>query len=573
MAPAVSTNMTRVTTVTSPVFESTRAQITEFKCRSRDWSPHRMRHPEIRSIAARGGILSLPAPPPVPLRPFQWSAHLSMQFLTLRALSRTRKVALPPWRAPKLCNGALRPAFKLPAYSTSAAELTFGQPLHETHPHLLEAGELTPGITAFEYAERRTKLAQAMPAGSVAIVAASDIKTRSGAVFYKFHQDPSFFYLTGFTEPEAIAVIHKDISGNDHTFHLYVRPKDPIKEAWEGSRSGAQAAQDVFNADESGDINFAHDRLLDIVRSASHVFVDLPVESQQRSTFSRIALGSNLSKWQRFNEILDSGRPKPLRPYLHQLRAFKSHGEIANLRKAGQASGRGFTQAMSRVWASELDLEGFLEYQFKKNGCEASAYVPVIAGGENANQIHYVRNDAKLSEGMMVCADAGGEYGGYVADITRTWPINGKFTAAQKDLYMTILDVQRTCVALCRANANMSLDKLHGVADAALRQGLVELGFDLSKGAMDILFPHHLGHYIGLDIHDCPGYPRSGNLKSGQCITVEPGIYVDHNERWPEHFRGMGIRIEDSVCVQDEHPLVLSTEAVKEVVDIEALRP
>jgi len=171
----------------------------------------------------------------------------------------------------------------------------------------------------------------------------------------------------------------------------------------------------------------------------------------------------------------------------------------------------------------------------------------------------------------MVLVDAGGEYGGYITDITRTWPVNGKFSDAQRELYEAILKVQRSCVSMCREDANVSLDKLHDIARNGLERQLRDLGFDMSNNAIDVLFPHHLGHYIGLDVHDCSGYTRKESLRKGQCITVEPGIYVPDDERWPKHFRNIGIRIEDSVCVQESSPLIFTTEAVKEVVDIEAL--
>lgn len=242
------------------------------------------------------------------------------------------------------------------------------------------------------------------------------------------------------------------------------------------------------------------------------------------------------------------------------------------MRIAGKASGRAITNAMRRQWSREKDLGAFLDYDFKAQGCDTTAYVPVIAGGRNALSIHYVRNDDVLKGGQMVLVDAGGEYGGYITDITRTWPVNGKFTDPQRDLYEMILRAQRSSVALCRESANMTLDKIHSITEKALKDGLRSLGFNTDGNAMGILFPHHVGHYIGLDVHDCPGYSRSIQLKAGHCVTVEPGIYVPNDERWPAHFRGLGIRIEDSVCVQEDSPLVLTTEAVKEVVDIEALR-
>lgn len=364
-----------------------------------------------------------------------------------------------------------------------SGDLKFGQPLHESHPHLIKPGELTPGITALEYFERRMRLAKALPPDSVAILAASDIKTRSGAVFFKFHQEPSFFYLTGFNEPEAIAVIQKRGSGTDHTFYLFVRPKDPVKEKWEGSRSGTEAAREIFNADAAADISTLTTRLPRILSDATNVYTDIPTRnSESSSPIAKMIFGGAIPSVRRFSEMLAASSVAPLKPIMNSLRAFKSEAEIANLRLAGQKSGRGFTNAMGKQWYSELQLEGFLEYQFKAQGCEQSAYVPVIAGGENANQIHYVRNDAQLRDGQLVCADAGGEYGGYVADITRTWPVSGKFTPPQRDLYSMILDVQRECVSLCRQDANLSLDQLHHYADRGLREGLRALGFDLSGG-------------------------------------------------------------------------------------------
>lgn len=273
-----------------------------------------------------------------------------------------------------------------------------------------------------------------------------------------------------------------------------------------------------------------------------------------------------------FQTMLKDAKVSPLNPLMNSLRVIKSEAEIANMRKAGKISGRAFTDAMRQEFTLEKDLGAFMDYKFRTGGCEATAYVPVVAGGKNALAIHYVQNNAVLKEEDIVLVDAGGEYGGYIADITRSWPVNGKFSAAQKELYEAILKVQRTGIALCRESSNMSLDDIHDVTQNGLKAALESLGFNVSGGAMDILFPHHVGHYIGLDVHDCPGYTRSVALKTGHCVTIEPGIYVPDDERWPIRFRGMGIRIEDSVCVQEDTSLVLTVEAVKEIVDIEALR-
>ncbi|CAF9922164.1 hypothetical protein IMSHALPRED_005600 [Imshaugia aleurites] len=455
--------------------------------------------------------------------------------------------------------------------SVSAAKLQFGQPLHETHPHLLKAGELTPGITALEYAQRRSKLAAKLPKNAIAILAASEIKYRSGAVFYEFHQDSNFFYLTGFNEPEAVAVIGKSFDGDDHTFHLFVREKDAKAEQWDGVRSGTQAALDVFNADEAGDINQISTLLIPIVKGASKIYTDLISEPKNRSFFSRF-IHDQSPKAEGLAKVLKSSNTVPLNNITNELRNLKSDAEIANMRKAGQASGRAYTDAMRQAWSKEKELAAYLDYQFRMRGCDCSAYVPVVAGGQNASVIHYTQNDHLLKDGQMVLVDAGGELGGYITDITRTWPISGTFTPAQKDLYNAVLTTQRHCISLCRANANVSLDELHMTAETNLKDHLKQLGFDMSGNALEALFPHHLGHYIGLDVHDTPGQSRKTKLQPRQCVTIEPGLYVPNTELYPAHFRGMGIRIEDSVCVQEEHPLVLTTEAVKEVDDIEALR-
>ena len=389
-------------------------------------------------------------------------------------------------------------------------------------------------------------------------------------MFYEFHQDPDFFYLTGFNEPDALAVIAKG-NGGHNTFHLYVREKDPKAEIWDGARSGTQAALDVFNADETGDINRMNDIIAPLIKDAGEVYTDLRSPDIRLSAISRFLHGPS-KRSEGFAGLLETNKVRALRPLINDLRVVKSEAEIRLMRRAGQASGRAFTETMRQSFRGERDLDAFLEYRIKSQGCDGLSFEPVVAGGSNALSIHYVRNDDVLHDGQLVLVDGGGECGGYIADITRTWPVNGRFSGPQRDLYEALLTVQRSCVSQCRESADTTLDKLHEIAEHSLGEELKQLGFDLSGNAMETLFPHHLGHYIGLDVHDSVGYPRKNKLKAGQCITVEPGVYVPSDDRWPEQFRGMGIRIEDSVCVQDDSPFVFTTEAVKEVADIEALR-
>lgn len=441
---------------------------------------------------------------------------------------------------------------------------------------------MTPGISATEYHLRRERLAGALPSNSIAILSASDIKYRSNSVFYAYHQDADFFYLTGFNEPEALAVIQKPGSGPDYVFHLFVRPKDAKAELWEGARSGVQAAQDVFNADEPGDILHMNERLGSLIANAKHIYTDIPTSLPNTGTSFEGKYLNGLAHWRHrgLPELLKTNAKshvQPLRRAMNELRVRKSEAEIANMLRAGRASSLAFNGAIQTPMRTERELAAYLDYHFITHGCDGTAYVPVVASGRNALSIHYVRNDDVLRHDEFVLVDAGGEYGGYVTDITRTFPqtIDGtrRFSTAQRDLYEAVLEPQKRVLALCRANSGLSLDDLHTEAERGLRDNLRSLGFDMSArsggDAMSILFPHHVGHHIGLDVHDAPGFSRRTKLEVGMCITVEPGLYVPDDIRWPAAFRGMGIRIEDSVCVQSEAPLVLSAEAIKEVKDIE----
>jgi len=356
----------------------------------------------------------------------------------------------------------------------------------------------------------------------------------------------------------------------EYTFHLFVRPKDEKAELWDGARSGVQAAQDVFNADEANDIETLPHVLPDLIQSANSVYTDIG-HGVRRNPLQRFITGSDPCRGP-LASLLKDLPVKALKPLMNKLRIDKSEAELNCMRRAGTISGVVITEAMRNNHKTEKQLWADLAYGFKSQGLDGEAYVPVIAGGKNALSIHYVRNDDVLRDGDMVLVDAGGEYGGYITDITRTWPVTGRFTSAQKDMYDMILAIQRGCISLCREDANMSLDKLHRVAENGLRNGLKDLGIDVSGNTMQVLFPHHVGHYIGLDVHDAPGYPRNGPLEENQCITIEPGIYVPDTDRWPAHFRGLGIRIEDSVRIGKAEVEILTNTAVKDAQQIEDLR-
>lgn len=328
----------------------------------------------------------------------------------------------------------------------------------------------------------------------------------------------------------------------------------------------------MFNADEAGNINDVQNVLQPIVNGAQEIYTDIGSPARQ-SAFARM-FNNSPAKQDPFTRLLRKAKVKPLKPIMNSLRLTKSDAELECMRKAASISGSVITEAMRKTYTTEKQLGADINHGFLTQGLDGEAYIPVIAGGTNALSIHYTRNDAMLNPNDLVLVDAGGEYGGYITDITRTWPVNGKFTPPQRDLYAMLLEVQTQCLASCHAAASASLDSLHRIAETALRAGLKDLGFDTSRSEiLDVLFPHHVGHYIGLDVHDAPGYPRTDRLKEDQCITIEPGVYVEEDdERWPKHFRGLGIRIEDSVRIGRTKPEIFTASAVKTVEEIEALR-
>ncbi|RPA74883.1 hypothetical protein BJ508DRAFT_370945 [Ascobolus immersus RN42] len=400
-----------------------------------------------------------------------------------------------------------------------SSELKFGQPVHETHPHLLKAGEVTPGITAFEYHLRRSRLAALLKPSEAALIASSSITYRSGPVFNAFHQDSDFHYLTGFLEPSSLALIEK-AGEEDYRFTLFCLPKDPHKELWDGPRNGLDAATEIFNAD------------------AAHPIHDI----------------THLT---------------------HRLRAFKSPAELTLMRRAATISSSAFNSAISSPtpFPSEHALHAHLTHHMLTHGCEREAYIPVVAGGPNGLSIHYTVNNALLRPSDLVLVDAGGQYGGYITDITRTWPVSGRFTNPQRAIYEIVLAANKRGIELCTEAAQNSLDQIHHACAAVLRDGLRDLGLDVSGDAMETLFPHHVGHYVGLDVHDVGTWSRALRLTEGQVVTVEPGLYFPGgDERWPVEYRGLAVRVEDCVLVGKERAEVLTGGAWKEVRELEVER-
>ncbi|CCE94035.1 aminopeptidase TDEL_0H01760 [Torulaspora delbrueckii] len=454
-----------------------------------------------------------------------------------------------------------------------------GQALHETRPNLLKAGELTPGITALEYHERRVRLANKMPAKSCAIIAGSQVKYASGAVFYPFQQSNNLFYLTGWNEPDSVAIIEKQTDNlDDVTLHMVVPPKDSFSEQWEGFRTGVEGVKEIFNADEATETSVLPLYLNKIINRNDNLYFDIPKDktsvsnSALFSTFFTTQSGAD--GHQTIHDIIrqSSGNKRVfgLNKLLTELRKIKSPAELRVMRKAGQISGRAFNQAFAQRFKNERTLQAFLEYKFISGGCDKSAYLPVVATGSNALCIHYTRNDDVMYNDELVLVDAAGSIGGYCSDISRTWPVCGKFTQAQKDLYEAVLNVQRKCIELCKASEGFSIHEIHEKSLDFMKMELRNVGFSaIQKWDVNKLYPHYIGHHLGLDVHDVPSASRSESIQDGMVITIEPGIYVPDEPNYPSYFRNVGIRIEDDIAVGQDTYTNLTAEAVKEIADLE----
>ncbi|ODV90325.1 hypothetical protein CANCADRAFT_26013 [Tortispora caseinolytica NRRL Y-17796] len=442
--------------------------------------------------------------------------------------------------------------------------MAFGQPIYETHPHLIQPGEISPGITAQEYYERRIRLSSLLRPKSAAILIGSDVKYRAGNVFYEFHQDPNFFYLTGFDEPDSLMVI-ENISSKC-SFHLFVRPKDPKAELWDGSRTGVEAAIEIFNADASGS-SATMPGLEKLISSSENIYLN---QTDTRDSSFSLFTGPKTFSGGKIHQMVRNKAIYNIGPIVESLRTIKSSAEIDVMHKASRMSAKAYNDAYKTKFTKESDLYAFLEYRFKIEGCDRSGYVPVVAGGTNALQIHYTKNYDVLRDEDLVLVDAGGQLGYYCADISRTWPVGGKFSAAQKDLYEAILSVNKDCIKLGSEASKFSLNEIHHYSVELMDIALKNIGINVSRSTLARLYPHHVGHYLGLEVHDTPSVSRSNPLKAGQVITIEPGIYVPENDPdVPSAYHGIGIRIEDNVCVGTKQPFVLTSAALKEVSDIE----
>jgi Xaa-Pro aminopeptidase len=431
-----------------------------------------------------------------------------------------------------------------------------------------------------DFSDHRAAFFNKMPENSIAFFSANSEVTRSNDTEHAFCQNKHFYYLTGFNEPDALLVLIKNEQGGGSSI-LFSLPKDALHEIWHGRRIGQNQAVQEYGFDASYVLDEIDNLVPDYLQSKSQVLCSFDNNDMMTQVFHWLG---------KVRAMIRQGVKAPSHvvdasPIISELRLIKSHSEIALMRQANVISGLAHQRAMQQcqVGMFEYQIEAEILHEFARAGARHPAYASIVAGGDNANILHYTANNETLKNNELLLIDAGGELGGYAADITRTFPINGKFSVEQKMLYQLVLDAKNLAIAAIKPNACFA--QLNEIVNAFLTQGLLDLG--ILTGELDELiknkavkeyFIHGLGHWLGLDVHDVGDYQindkkeQSRAFAVGMVMTIEPGLYIpltalSVDKKW----RGIGIRIEDNIVVTEQGCENLTANSPDEISDIEAL--
>lgn len=453
--------------------------------------------------------------------------------------------------------------------------------------------EFDPAI----FKRRRERLLKDMQPG-VAIIPAAPEYLRNGDVHHDYRQHSDFFYLTGFEEPGSLALLCKD--AGEHRFVLFVPKRDKMMEIWNGRRAGPEGAVQKYGADAAFTTEEIDAKVPQYLRNQSRVYARLGESEGFDKRLTGWLNRVRAMKREGFNaptEIHDPGK------FLNEMRLIKTDDDLRFMREAGRIASEGHNHGMrlTRPGMFEYEVQAEIEYVFKKHGCHRNGYGSIVAGGDNANILHYHENNMVLNDGDLLLVDAGCEYGYYSADITRTWPVNGKFSDAQAEVYNWVLRAQQAAIDICKPGTGFR--EVHMRAVEVLTEGMVAMGLlkgdpkqiiatqlqweeDVKSKKKDPqkdeaprtyreFYMHNTSHWLGLDVHDVGDY-RHGEewvkLRPGCVLTVEPGIYIAASRTdVPEQYRGIGVRIEDDVLVTNGKADVLTSDCVKTVEDVEAL--
>ena len=427
-----------------------------------------------------------------------------------------------------------------------------------------------------EYARRRRQLMRMAGEDSIIILQAAPPRLRNNDVHYAYRQNSDFLYLTGFREHSALLVMIPD-EGEGRSI-LFCRSRDPEREMWDGRMAGLESAVEEYGMDEAYDFKEADKRLQELLHDRDRIYHDLgrdPLFDQRLIGWLNEFRGAARKTFHAPEEI------HALDHMLHDMRVYKSRDELAAMRRAAKVAIEAHEQAMRscRPGMNEAEIHAGLLHTFTRHHCEPS-YLPIVGGGVNACVLHYISNRDELSDGDLLLIDAGAEYDGYASDITRTFPVNGKFSPEQKELYEIVRSAQSAGIE--RARAGNQWQDVHDAAIRVATEGMVELGLlqnsvdeEIESGGYKHFYVHNTGHWLGLDVHDVGEYTIDGHsreLEPGMVMTIEPGIYIGPaEESVRECWRGIGIRIEDNVAITRDEPRILTDGLAKTPDEIEAL--
>jgi len=425
------------------------------------------------------------------------------------------------------------------------------------------------------YLERRNKLGSMLPKNSAVVISGASTQYRNADSSHAFRQDSNFWYLSGFNEAESTLVLLVNENNNVQSI-AFVPEKDELKEIWDGYRAGPEGAMKDHGFDLAFNNTEIDHRLPDLLAGHNQVFY--PVGKSKTLDADIIEWIKSAKSKDRHSSAIDIADASSK---VGNQRLIKDEDEIKIMKKACQISAEAHVEAMKFVkpGMTEQEMEAFYQYEFSKRGGRFSAYTPIVAGGENACVLHYVENSKPLKDGELLLVDAGCEFELYASDITRTFPINGKFTAPQLAIYEVVLEAQAKSIEAISTNNNVM--DAQTISEKVITQGLIDLG--ILQGSMEELhaagafkdfYMHKIGHWLGIDVHDAGDYMEDGDymkFKPGMVTTVEPGIYISSSSDVEEKWKGIGIRIEDDILVTADGNENLTAFVPSDPKEIEAL--
>ena len=456
----------------------------------------------------------------------------------------------------------------LVSYLCNAQEIRVYQKIAQENYGVHDTDILTPKF----HAERRQALRALMPENSVSVFFANPIRNRSNDVDFEYHQDPNFYYLTGISEPHAVLLVFKSpliVNGEKVRELIFVQRRDADAEVWTGERLGIEGSERLFEIEKAYE-NTTFEKLDLEFKQFNSIHYMRPQRDVRDDIYNNADLHGLLLQFDRFIENIGKEKIKntEIHPWMSELRESKKEEELVLIKRAIEITCKAQKELMRALkpGMKEYQSEAIIEFVFKKNGAEYSGFPSILGSGENSCVLHYVSNRKIMTSNNLLVSDVGAEYHGYTADVTRTLPVDGKYSEQEKIIYNIVLEAQQAGIDACYKGNSFWAPNV--AATTVLSQKMQALGIIKSPVELRKYFMHGTSHYLGLDVHDVGRY---GDLEPNQVITVEPGIYIKAGSPCDEKWWNIGVRIEDDILITEDEPVVLSGCVPRTVAEIEAI--